>query len=292
VRDPDSDDVDRVEQALGWRPDTWWTAVQGRADSSVSTRWIVSKGRRRAFVKLGSSALTASWIRTEHANYRDIAGPFVPRLLGWSDDGARPVLALEDLSGERWPPPWDRTAIDAVVDALERLHGLPPLARLPPASADMGANWSAVADEPEPFLGLGLCTASWLDDALPSLIAAQAAAPLDGTSILHLDVRSDNLCLRDRQALLVDWNLAALGNPDVDVAFWLPSLESEGGPRPDLILPHAPELAAWVAGYFCSRAGAAPLPDAPHVRPLQRVQAGPALAWAARALRLGDPLGA
>jgi thiamine kinase-like enzyme len=46
--------------------------------------------------------------------------------------------------------------------------------------------------------------------------------------LLHFDVRSDNLCFRDGRALLIDWNLACIGNPVVDVAAWLPSLHAEG----------------------------------------------------------------
>ena len=51
-----------------------------------------------------------------------------------------------------------------------------------------------------------------------------------GEAFLHLDVRSDNICIADGRAVLVDWNWASLGNPRVDLAFWLPSLSHEGGP--------------------------------------------------------------
>jgi aminoglycoside phosphotransferase (APT) family kinase protein len=42
-------------------------------------------------------------------------------------------------------------------------------------------------------------------------------------------VRSDNICIGDGGATLVDWNWASVGNPRVDLAFWLPSLHFEGG---------------------------------------------------------------
>jgi len=82
---------------------------------------------------------------------------------------------------------------------------------------------------------------------------------------------------------------AVIGNPLLDVAFWLPSLQAEGGPRPEAILPDASELAAWVAGFFCSGAGEPAIPEAPHVRPLQLMQSRTALPWAARALGLPPP---
>ena len=118
---------------------------------------------------------------------------------------------------------------------------------------------------------------------------AAVEAPLDGDALIHLDVRSDNLCFRNERAVIIDWNHAQLGNPDFDLAFWLPSLHDEGGPAPETMLPNAPGLAAWVAGFFCARAGEPPIPEAPHVRPLQVRQARPALAWAARAIGLAPP---
>ena len=68
-------------------------------------------------------------------------------------------------------------------------------------------------------------------------------------------------------------------------------VHAEGGPPPEAILPDAPALAAWVAGFFCAYAGEPPIPEAPHVRPLQLQQARTALPWAARALGLPPPEG-
>lgn len=113
---------------------------------------------------------------------------------------------------------------------------------------------------------------------------ASTDARLDGTHLLHFDVRSDNLCLRNGQALLFDWNLARVGNGDFDIAFWLPSLTLEGGPPPWEVLPDAGTLAAAVAGFFAVRAGLPPPASAPTVRDFQRAQAEVALAWAASEL--------
>jgi aminoglycoside phosphotransferase (APT) family kinase protein len=111
--------------------------------------------------------------------------------------------------------------------------------------------------------------------------------------VLHFDVRSDNLCLIEDRALFVDWNHACIGNPVLDTASWLPSLEAEGGPAPEEVLapdtPGLAEIAALLAGYFCARAGLPEIPQAPHVRRLQREQAGTALPWAARMLGLPPP---
>lgn len=146
-----------------------------------------------------------------------------------------------------------------------------------------------MAADPAPLLSVGLCSSGWLDRALPVLLEAAAQASLDGDALLHMDVRSDNLCLRGDRALLLDWNLAAAGNPDVDVAFWLPSLHAGGGPPPEDVATVPPALAAFVAGFFACRAGLPDIPVAPRVRHVQRVQLAPALPWAARLLDLPAP---
>ena len=110
--------------------------------------------------------------------------------------------------------------------------------------------WSLVAADPAPFLGLGLVTGAWLEAALPALIEAQAPQELAGTALLHLDVRSDNLCFAGDRTLLVDWNHVSRGNPMFDVAAWLPSLALEGGPEPDVLRPEAGVFAAALAVFL------------------------------------------
>lgn len=212
----------------------------------------------------------------------------MPRLLGFAD-GARPVLAIEDLSDALWPPPWNDARVTAVLETVAAVGATPPPPEVHALRHDAGSDWRQVAEDPEPLLALGLCTRTWLTKALPALDEAASGAALFGTTLAHLDLRSDNICLRDGRALLIDWNHAALAGPQLDLAAWLPSLHAEGGPPPESILPEAPGLAAWAAGFFCARAGLAPIPDAPHVRPLQLRQAVTALPWAARALGLPTP---
>jgi hypothetical protein len=77
------------------------------------------------FAKVGSSPLTAGWVRDEALWYSQLSGDFLPALRGFVDHPEHPVLLLEDLSHARWPPPWEP-------GDLQRLQGL--LARL--ASAD------------------------------------------------------------------------------------------------------------------------------------------------------------
>ena len=278
----------RIAAVLGRQP----VRVTPVAGGYTQARRVVAElaDGSRAFVKVAVDELTAGWLRAEHRVYSSVRASFLPDLLGWDDDGERPALALEDLSGAHWPPPWPEGSVDAVLGGLEALHATPPLSGLPRLVDDarlVGHGWNVVQEDPEPFLSLGLVSEAWIERALPALLEAAADAPLDGDSFLHLDVRSDNVCLRGDRALLVDWNQACLGNPDVDVAAWAPSLRMEGGPDPWRLLPGAGELAAWISGFFAARAGLPPPPTAdPSVRALQRAQLEVALPWAARELEL------
>ena len=68
-----------------------------------------------------------------------------------------------------------------------------------------------VMSDPGEFLSLALCDMSWLERNGPVLASASAAAPLAGRSLLHGDVRSDNLCSGADQLSLIDWNGVASG---------------------------------------------------------------------------------
>jgi hypothetical protein len=248
-----------------------------------------------AFVKIAGFDHVAEWFRDERVAYEVLEGAlFMPRLLGWDDDGEAPVLAIEDLSGARWPPLWDAEAVGAVLATLDELHATTPKAPLSSEIRQFGLDgWPEVVADPSPFLSTGTCSSSWLTAHLPALATASASARIDGSAALHLDVRSDNLCIRDGRTVLVDWNHACLGNPLLDTAAWLPSLEAEGGPAPERIVPPdtpgLPEIASLLAGYFAARAGLPEIPEAPHVRGLQLAQARTALPWAARLLDIPPP---
>jgi hypothetical protein len=282
---------ERVADALG-------AALVGarRIEGGYSTadRFLVELADGRVvFAKSGQGQFLASLVRAEAPAYEALAGAeFVPRRLAYLD-GDPPVLVLEDLSGERWPPPWTPGDVDAVRATLRRVAATPPplgIGRLVDDRKRFAGGWAEVAADPEPFLSLGVCSERWLAGALTALRAAADSAPLDGDRLLHLDVRSDNLCFAGGRTLLVDWNQACVGNELVDVAFWLPSLHDEGGPAPDEVLPDCPpELAGTIAGFFAARAGLPPPATAPRVRPLQLAQLRVALPWAARALGLLEP---
>ncbi len=240
-----------------------------------------------AFAKIGTTPLTSGWLRREKQIYETLHAPFMPEFLGWEDDPEHPILLLEDLRHAHWPPPWSAKQIDQVLETLQQIWNSPPPDWTRPAHfLNIEAGWFQVAENPEPFLSLNLTSETWLEAALPTLLNIDGEELLKGDAFLHLDVRSDNICFDGDRVVLVDWNLTALGNPKIDVGFWLPSLEAEGGPRPEVLLPDAGDIAGIVSGFYASRAGLPNIPDAPFVRHIQQVQLKTALPWAVRALDL------
>jgi hypothetical protein len=241
------------------------------------------------FVKAAVDDMTRGWLESEARSYAALAGaPFVPGYVGAADG----VLVLEDLRHGHWPPPWRPGDIDRAFEMLDELAATPP----PPAARDLEAvagpmlrNWAIVAADPAPFLGLGLCSAGWLDDALPVLVEADATA-LAGDALVHFDVRSDNLCLLEDRVVLVDWNHMARGEPSFDGICLAQGITGEGGPLPEHLVPDAqPGIVAMIAGYFAERAPQPVIPTAPRVRIIQLEQLRVTLPWAARLLGLPPP---
>jgi hypothetical protein len=254
----------------------------------ASRRLVRLPDGQKAFAKGATTDLTEEWLRAEHHVYTHLQGSFMPRLLGWDETGERPVLLLQDLSGARWPPPWQTGDEALVIAALNELHGAPVPPGLPGAQSEFRSGWPEVLADPLPFLSLGLVSERWLAANSAALQQATGQARLAGDAVVHFDIRSDNLCFLEGRAVIVDWNWASLGNPAVDAQFWLPSLVLEGGVPPIELLP---DFAAWIVGFFAARAGLPLIPDAPGVRPIQLAHLKVVLPWACRLLGIEPPDG-
>jgi len=254
-------------------------------------RLLCSTGSNTYFVKIGTTALTSEFINREIKVYSSISGHFMPSLIASEHHELEPILILESLSAHHWPPPWNTQRIDMALAQMDAMHNTKvSIEPYETVHDTLGSGWQAVAADPLPFTSLGIADSGWLHLALPTLIEYEARCDTAGDSLTHWDLRSDNICFTEKRAIFVDWNHACLSNPKLDLGFWLPSLAYEGGPAPESILSEAPEVAAWVTGFFAARAGLPKISDAPRVRTVQRQQLETALPWAARALDLPPPV--
>lgn len=268
--------------------------VVGRGYTPAQRLLVDFEDGSTAFAKVAVNESTAKWLAVEHLVYSQVEGSFLPRFLGY-DDAEPALLLLEDLREAHWPPPWPDGSVAAVLGALEKIAATWPPHGVPSTEIyreEILEGWALVEQDPGPFLSFELCSREWLADGLPTLLEAARTAPIKGESLLHFDVRSDNIALQGDRAVLVDWNWACIGNPLLDRATWAPSLHVEGGPPPEELVPECPPgFPALLAGFWAARIGLPP-PEgaAPGLRDLQLAQLRVVLPWAVRALDL-PPLG-
>jgi hypothetical protein len=239
------------------------------------------------FVKEASDEGSLAMLRREAIVYANVLGSFLPALVGFAEDGDRAVLALEYLSDVRWPPPYPGD-VSPLFAALEQASSSAPPLELP-AHRRRKSRWERIADDPEPFLGLGACSPDWLERSLDELIAAETQADFEGDALVHNDVYSGNVCFRGDGAVLVDWGAAVRGSRWIDVAFALLSVRAEGSVPPPLDFPDEPFFAAALSGHLAVEAPA-PAPDwalpGSTLREDMRADLVHALRWAAEELEL------
>lgn len=266
--------------------------VEGRGYTHAGRHRAFLEDGRAVFVKSAVDELSAGWLRAETSIYSNVRGSFLAHFHGSAEHDGLPLLVLEDLGDAHWPPPWRSGDVEAVQEALAQIAATAPPAGLEGRPRDTVAHgWREVERDPDPFLSAGFCSRGWLDAHVHALRDAAERAPFEGNDLLHLDVRSDNIALRDGRAILVDWNWACRGNALLDRVAWAPSLHAEGGPRPEEVArgDGVAELAASLAGFFAARVGLPPPVTGPRVRVVQREQLAVALPWACRALGLPPP---
>jgi hypothetical protein len=249
-------DLDLLAQALGAKPTSWESMNAGGYTRSNAFRVTTSDGL--IFAKEAEDGGSLHMLRREAVVYRSVRGAFLPAFVGFADSGERAVLAIEFLDDAHWPPPYPDD-VAPLFEALELVAKTPPPTELP-AEGPNTSQWEKVAADPEPFLGLGLCSREWFEDAIEALIEAEAAVEVEGDQLVHNDIYSANVGFTRSGAVLVDWGAAVRGSRWIDVAYAVLSVRVAGATRPaDLELPGEASLAATITGHFAVGAPS-PLP--------------------------------
>jgi len=134
-------------------------------------------------------------------------------------------------------------------------------------------------------------------DRLADLEAGWPAAT-EGPTLLHSDLRADNLLLTPARVVAVDWPWASVGAAWVDLLLLLPSVTMQGGPDPEPTFAAHPvssgadpravttALAAW-AGFLVGGSRLPAPPGLPTLRAFQHGQGVVAVEWLRR--RTGWP---
>jgi aminoglycoside phosphotransferase (APT) family kinase protein len=227
-----------------------------------------------------------------------------PRLL-WSHDRAGWVLLLLEWAPGRHPgAPWTPADLATVFNGLAELSQA--LTPSPTSVRLIGETYGAAfRGWHELFVAADQAMLERLDLAARRNLALfaeleagweQAAA---GTTLLHGDLRSDNILLTDSGIAVVDWPYASLGAAWFDVLFMLPSVRMEGGPAPEELFVCAPQaegadpgavtrVLAAVTGFFVTQSLLPAPPGLPTLREFQAAQGEVALAWLLRRLASGS----
>jgi hypothetical protein len=219
--------------------------------------------------------------------------PVLPRLLDVYDDGDWVALAFEAIDGRPPGHPWEAHELRDAVRALDALHHVltpNPVAEADPATdrlARLLGGWAELAAMPGPPEGLD----EWSGRHLDRLAGLESGWPdaVVGPTLLHCDVRSDNLLVTTEEIVFVDWPHACVGTPVFDLVAWAPSVVLEGGPGPEELLALSARagvdrdllavLVAALAGFFVRHSLRPPPPGLPTLRAFQAAQGAVALDW-------------
>jgi aminoglycoside phosphotransferase (APT) family kinase protein len=245
---------------------------------------VVTRTGDRAFVKVVSPALnerSAEMARAElHITSALPAGAPVPRLIDGFDDGEWVVLVFEDIDGRHPRTPWEKPEIDVAVRALRELaHALTPspVPDVPTAADRLAHNfaaWRRIAADPPEDLD------PWYAARLDPLVAAadRALASMTGDTLLHCDIRADNMLITpDGRVFIVDWPWACVGPDWLDTALLGMNVIVYGGDLP--MTAEQRDVVVAFTGYLVDYARLPPPPGLPTVRAFQRAQADALLPW-------------
>ena len=280
------------------------TSQSGGFSPGVAARLRLADGRR-VFVKAVSAVQNPdapSFHRREAQIVAQMPSTVsVPRLLWSMDEGGDGwvVLAFDDVEGRRPAQPWRADELERVLDATADLAALltpspvptPPARRATTAFARRIRGWQALRDD-DP-LGRAQLD-DWSLRHLDRLaeLEPEAVSAVEGDTLLHFDLRADNVLLTHERVWFVDWPHASVGASWVDAIAFAPSVTLQGGPPPEQLLrrfaPDAPPSAtaaiASVAGFFTHQSVQPPPPGLPTLRAFQAAQGAIARQWISQRL--------
>jgi hypothetical protein len=163
---------------------------------------VVTADGRRAFVKAAGLDLNPKTpgLHRQEAAVTAALPPQAPapRLLGSYDDADWVALVLEDVDGRHPELPWQADEVKAALRMLEDLAvtctpaPLPGLPDLRDQLADDFTRWPLLREDPPPDLD------PWAAEHTGRLeeLSTHGHAALAGDTIVHMDVRADNLLVR------------------------------------------------------------------------------------------------
>nr|WSW70230.1 aminoglycoside phosphotransferase family protein [Streptomyces sp. NBC_00995] len=289
---------DAVQDILG-APVVEARSQSGGFSPGVAARVRLADGRR-AFVKAVSAEVNPDSPDQHRAEARNTAAlppaAPVPKLLGSYDDGTCVALVLEDIEGRQPRIPWDPAELARVLAAVGDLSRT-----LTPAPVDVGP----ATGKSTMFTGWRTLRAAgdttrldpWVGRRLGALAELESGweAPATGDTLVHGDLRADNILLTEGRVFFVDWPHAVRAAPWFELLTMLPCMAAQGGPDPEATFTGHPlgrdadpagvtAVLAALAGYFVAHSLRPDPPGLPTLRAFQAAQGAAAVDWLRRRL--------
>jgi aminoglycoside phosphotransferase (APT) family kinase protein len=290
-----------IEQIIGsqvvkarTQPGGFSPGVASRLHCADGTRWFVKA------VSAEANPDTPGIHRREARNLRAL-DPFavadnlpIARLRGVVEQDPWIALILDDVEGRNPGMPWRPDELARVLAAVDMLSDA--LTPAPIAVPDVG---DKDADEFKGWRELAEAGGDdrldrWSRDHLGMLAELEQTwgAHAAGDTLLHTDLRADNMLLTGDRVVIVDWPYTCRGAAFVDVVLLAPSVAMQGGPEPAELAAvtragrsadrHAmTAMVCALAGYFTERSLRPPPPGIPTVRAFQAAQGEIARRWLA-----------
>jgi hypothetical protein len=204
------------------------------------------------------------------------------------------VLVYDNVEGRPPAQPWEPDEFARVVSALNALTR--DLTPSPVTAARIGAidtglplaggDWRRLRDA-----GLTHPDA-WMLRHLDRLVEMDARMTdlTPGNTLLHMDLRGDNMMLTENGVVIVDWSHPDIGPAWMDGVYFAPSVAMEGGPPPEELVPlldglreaDPDELTVGIcemAGFFIYHGLLPDVPNLPGLREFQEAQGAVARRW-------------
>ena len=280
----------------------------GGFSPGVASRLALSDGRR-VFAKVLGPEPNLESVGVHRREARILAqmpsNAPVPKLLSVYDDGEWVALFLEEIEGR--PPllPWTQSELRRVVRGIESLVEF--LTPAPFSAPPFGERYRRTFNlwremlEREKSGTIRLNDLDpWAREHLHDLASLEEGfeKASAGSTLLHCDLRADNILIANRRVYFADWPGACIGAGWIDLLGFLPSVAMQGGPKPWTIFDqsslakaarteHVNAILAAVTGYFLGNSRKPPPPGLSTLRPFQRAQGVEALAWLRHRLDFG-----
>jgi aminoglycoside phosphotransferase len=283
-----------IEEILG-APVVAAHSQPGGFSPGLAARLVLADGRRAFAKAVGAerNPVAPGFHRQEVEVLASLPPDLpVPRLLGSYDDGDWVALVVDDVDGNAPAEPWRPAELARVVDAMAGLADRltpSPIAVRPITVLDEKAfrGWRTLAADPAAAAPLGPAVSARLDEL--AAIEEDWTAAAEGHSLVHGDLRADNILLTPHEVVFVDWPHARIGAAWLDLLFLLPSAAATGTDPEEVWAAYPPAQAAdpdavtavlvALTGFFLHQSVLPPPSNVERVRQFQRVQGEAALRW-------------